>query len=160
MGRVPVDTVGMLGRRLRVARKLAGVAALAIGLGGCFLGYENEVQRGYVIDDRLLNQVSIGTPAPKVLEILGNPSTTSTVGGGSWYYISQIVDQTFAFSKPEVTDQRVVAVYFDNSKKVQRIANYGLQDGKVFDFISRTTPTGGADQSFLANLFRSFGHWY
>ncbi|MBV8563918.1 MAG: outer membrane protein assembly factor BamE [Methylobacteriaceae bacterium] len=150
----------MLSRRLRVARKLAGVATLAIGLGGCFLGYENEVQRGYVIDERLLNQVSIGTPAPKVLEILGNPSTTSTVGGDSWYYISQIVDQTFAFSKPEVTDQRVVAVYFDTSKKVQRIANYGLQDGKVFDFISRTTPTGGTEQSFLANLFRSFGHWY
>ena len=28
-----------------------------------------------------------------------------------------------------------------------------MQDGKVFDFISRTTPTGGKDQSFLRQVF-------
>jgi outer membrane protein assembly factor BamE (lipoprotein component of BamABCDE complex) len=72
--------------------------------------------------------------------------------------VSQIVSRTFAFSKPRVTDQRVVAVYFDKSKKVLRIANYGLQDGKVFDFISRTTPTGGAEQSFMNNMLHSFGN--
>jgi hypothetical protein len=27
-----------------------------------------------------------------------------------------------------------------------------MQDGKVFDFISRTTPTGGKDQNFLGQL--------
>ena len=30
----------------------------------------------------------------------------------------------------------------------------GLEDGKVFDFISRTTPTGGADQSFVKNMLK------
>lgn len=144
--------------RLDALKKAALAAALGMCLSGC-LGYDGEVTRGYVVDERLLNQVTPGTSAEKVQEILGNPSTTSTVGGGSWYYISQILDQSLAFSKPEITDQRVVAVYFDKSKKVQRIANYGLQDGKVFDFISRTTPTGGSDQSFVGNLFRSFGRW-
>ena len=38
------------------------------------------------------------------------------------------------------------------SGAVQRVANYGLKDGKVFDFISRTTPTGGSDQNFLAQV--------
>ena len=32
---------------------------------------------------------------------------------------------------------------------VERRANYTLQDGKVFDTISRTTPTGGRDLTFL-----------
>ena len=32
------------------------------------------------------------------------------------------------------------------------IANYGLKDGKVFDFISRTTPTGGKDQNFIGQI--------
>ncbi len=54
-----------------------------------------------------------------------------------------------------MVDQRVLAVYFTRDKKVERVANYGLQDGKVFDFISRTTPTGGAEQGFVRNLFRS-----
>ena len=35
---------------------------------------------------------------------------------------------------------------------IERKANYTLQDGKVFDTISRTTPTGGKDLTFLQQL--------
>ena len=132
-----------------------GVAALAACLGGC-LNYDGEVQRGYVIDMAELAQLKPGTPAQKVLADLGTPSTTSTVGGDAWYYISQKVDRAMAFSSPEVTDQHVVAVYFDGKKNVTRVANYGIEDGKVVDMVTRTTPTGGAEQGFLKNLLRSF----
>lgn len=140
--------------RARRVVGLAGVGLLALSLGGC-LGYDGEVTRGYVVDQRSLDQVKPGSSAEQVLVVLGTPSTTSTVGGTAWYYISQTVDRTFAFSAPAVVDQRVLAVYFDRDKKVDRVANYGLQDGKVFDFITRTTPTGGAEQAFVRNLFRS-----
>jgi outer membrane protein assembly factor BamE (lipoprotein component of BamABCDE complex) len=53
--------------------------------------------------------------------------------------------------KPHITDQRIFAVYFDTGNRVVRIANYGMQDGRVFDFVSRTTPTGGTEESFLRN---------
>ena len=131
------------------------VAVVAATLGGC-LGYDGEITRGYLLDQHALDQVKVGASAEQVLVLLGTPSTTSTIGGGAWYYISQKVDRAMAFSPNEVTDQRVLAVYFTPQKKVERIANYGLQDGKVFDFISRTTPTGGAEQGFVKNLFRSF----
>ena len=36
----------------------------------------------------------------------------------------------------------------------EKIANYGLQDGKIFDTVSQTTPTGGHDQSFLSQLIK------
>ena len=140
------------------ARRVAGLAAaglLSLSLGGC-LGYDGEVTRGYVADQRSLEQVKAGSSAEQVLVLLGTPSTTSTVGGTAWYYISQTVDRSFAFSPAAVTDQRVLAIYFDKDKKVERLANYGLKDGKLFDFVSRTTPTGGAEQGFVKNLFRSF----
>ena len=142
--------------RARAPRSLglAAVAVLSLSLGGC-LGYDGEVTRGYVIDQRALDQVKPGSSAEEVLVVLGTPSTTSTVGGSAWYYISQTVDRTFAFSPQTVTDQRVLAVYFNRDKKVERIANYGLKDGKVFDFVTRTTPTGGAEEGFVKNLFRS-----
>ena len=54
----------------------------------------------------------------------------------------------------QVVDQRVLAIYFNSGKKVERIANYGLEDGKVFDFISRTTPTGGSEPSFIRNMLK------
>lgn len=134
--------------------RLSGVLVLAAGLGGC-LGYDGSVQRGYVVDSRALASIMPGTPAEKVLNDLGTPSTTSTVGGDAWYYISQRVDRPLAFTPPTVTDQHVVAVYFDAGKKVTRTANYGIEDGRVVDIESRTTPTGGAEQGFLKNLFRS-----
>ena len=135
-------------------RGLAGAALLSLSLAGC-LGYDGELVRGYVPDQHALEQVKPGSSAEQVLVVLGTPSTTSTIGGSAWYYISQTIQRRFAFSPNAITDQRVLAVYFTKDKKVERVANYGLQDGKVFDFVSRTTPTGGAEQGFLKNLFRS-----
>ena len=50
----------------------------------------------------------------------------------------------------KVVDQRVIAVYFDKDRRVRRLANYGLKDGKIFDFVSQTTPTGGKERNLLA----------
>ena len=61
-------------------------------------------------------------------------------------------DQTKSLDS--IVDQRVTAVYFNQNLKVERVALYGLQDGKIFDFISRTTPTGGGDQNFLGQIFK------
>jgi len=37
---------------------------------------------------------------------------------------------------------------------VQRLANYGVKDGKVFDFVSRTTPSGGQELNYLTYVFK------
>ena len=140
---------------MRVGMPRAGLAAVLVGslsLGGC-LGYEGLHYRGYMLDEKAAEQVRTGASAEQVLVVLGTPSTTSTVGGDAWYYISQKVERPLAFMQPKVTEQRVFAVYFDKGKKVQRIANYGLQDGQVFDFVTRTTPTAGAESSFVRNMF-------
>ena len=92
--------------------------------------------------------------AEQVLQILGTPSTVSTVGNKSWYYISQNTTRTIMFLGEQIDDQKVTAVYFTPAFKVERVALYGLQDGRVFDFIERTTPTSGADKAFLSQLFR------
>ncbi|WP_395665608.1 outer membrane protein assembly factor BamE [Methylocella sp.] len=140
-------------RRTRPAPvRIALATALCLGLGGC-LGYDGTVTHGYQADARLYDQVRVGSSAEQVLTLLGTPTTTSTVGGSAWYYVSQTTDRSLAFMKPRVVDQRVFAVYFDKNKKVERIANYGLQDGKVFDFVSRTTPTAGAESTFLKGMF-------
>src|SRR5665647_3905058 len=98
--------------------RLAAAAALAIGLGGC-LGYDGTVQHGYVVDQKALEQVKIGASAEQVLVVLGTPSTTSTVGGDAWYYITQKTERKVQFMEPTVTEQRVIAVYFTKAKRVE-----------------------------------------
>ena len=131
--------------RLAAAAFIAGSAAACIG---------EEFHRGYLLDERAVAQVKPGMSADQVLQTLGTPSTVSTVGNRNWYYISQIARRRVAFMGTSIVDQRVTAVYFDPKLKVERVAIYGIQDGKLFDFVSRTTPTGGSDQSFVSQLFR------
>ena len=135
--------------------RIAGVALLATTLSGCMVG--EDIHHGYVLDERALAQVKPGMAAEQVLQLLGTPSTVSTVGNKSWYYISQVKSRTLHFMGDTVTDQRVTAVYFNNGLRVERVALYGLQDGKVFDFISRKTEAGGQEANFVGQLFRGLG---
>ncbi len=133
-------------------KKPALAASLALSVAGC-IGYDGDIVHGYQPDQRSLQQVRPGSSAEQVLVLLGTPSTTSTVGGDAWYYISQQTTRMAAFMDPKIVDRHIYAVYFDKDKKVQRIANYGMEDGKVIDFVSRTTPTGGAEATFLRGMF-------
>ncbi|TVR10095.1 MAG: outer membrane protein assembly factor BamE [Salinarimonadaceae bacterium] len=142
-------------RSMKTLTRLLAVFFLAGLVSACLQG--EEFQRGYILDEEALAKVRPGMTAEQVLETMGTPSTVSTVGNQSWYYVSQKSRQRFAFQKPEVIEQRVTAIYFTPQLRVQRTALYGIEDGRIFDFISRTTPTGGAEQSFLANLFRGVG---
>jgi len=128
-----------------------GAALLALNLSACV---GETVQRGFIADGKAIDGLKAGVDAQAVLQTLGSPSTVSTVGNKTWYYISQTTNRRLAFMEPTVVDQRVLTVYFDGKLKVERVANYGLQDGKVFDFISRTTPTSGQEQSILGNILR------
>ena len=126
-------------------------------LGGCGSFSEN-YQRGYVLPEGALEQIPIGATQEQVLIVLGTPSTVATVSGEVFYYISQKTERAVAFMPREVKDQRVIAVYFNKDRKVMRLANFGLKDGKVFDFISRTTPTGGEELNYLSYIFKIFGN--
>jgi len=134
---------------LRVALALS--AALALGACGSMT---ETLQRGYVLPEGALEQIPIGATQDQVLLVLGTPSTVATVSGEAFYYISQKAQRKAAFMPHEVIDQRVVAVYFDKDRRVVRLANYGMKDGKIFDFMSQTTPSGGQELSYLRSIFK------
>ena len=135
--------------------RCAAVLALALAAAGC--GRFNETfQRGYVLQEGALEQIPIGASQEQVLIVLGTPSTVATVSGEAFYYISQRSERPIGFMPQQVVDQRVIAVYFDRNRRVERLANYGLKDGRVFDFVTRATPTGGKDVAYLNALFKIF----
>ena len=153
----PRSPASLVRRRAAAAAWLAA-AALGLALGGCTGSSFSQVyQRGYVLPEGALEQVPIGAAQEQVLIVLGTPSTVATVSGEVFYYISQRGVQSAAFLPQRVTDQRVVAVYFDKNRRVERLANYGLKDGKVFDFVSRTTAAGGDELSYLTYVFKILG---
>ena len=140
----------------KVLSSTALAVALAIsGLSGC---QTSEVfHNGYVVDQAALDLVPVGSSREQVLLSLGTPSTTATFEGEVFYYISQKRTRSVAFMKQKLVEQQILAIYFDNDGIVTQLANYTLQDGKVFDSISRTTPTGGKDLTFIQQLLSGGG---
>ena len=161
---------GRTGQRPARIAGVGGVAVICAGLAACAdmpvstasmglartpSSFVSEQQRGYVPTPGALDQIPVGSSQEQVLLVLGTPSTVATVDGEVFYYISQKTKKVM-FMRPEVIEQRVLAIYFDpKDKRVTRIADYGLKDGKVFDFVSRTTPTGGTELSILGQIFTS-----
>ncbi len=146
-----LSSLGRSGDKRGAAPRVA-VLALALALGGCF---GETFQRGYVLPEGALEQIRLGASQEQVLIVLGTPSTVATVSGEAFYYISQRADRPLSFMPTHITDQRVIAVYFDRNRRVERVAAYGMKDGKVFDFISRTTPTAGSDISIISALMNT-----
>jgi outer membrane protein assembly factor BamE (lipoprotein component of BamABCDE complex) len=133
-------------------------AGLALLLTGCNatktlqLTPGETLTHGYVIDQATIDMVPVGSSREQVLLALGSPSTTATFDNEVLYYISQIRSRPVAFMNPKIVDQRVLAIYMGADGRVANVAHYGMQDGKLFDFVSRTTPTAGKDQNFLGQL--------
>ncbi len=144
----------------KMAIPLALVAA-PLMLSGCniteTLNPRTTLTQGYVADQEALDLVPVGSSREQVLLALGTPSTTATFDNEAFYYISQKRVKRAAFMKAKIVDQRILAVYFGEDERVTNIAQYGLQDGKVFDFLSKTTPTGGKDNNFIGQLLSGLG---
>jgi outer membrane protein assembly factor BamE (lipoprotein component of BamABCDE complex) len=148
----PADRSGGAGR---IAVRAAVLLAAGLVATGCA---EQITRHGHHFNENDMQAVQPGMSQEQVRMSLGSPATTATVANGNaYYYISSTMKQT-AFMLPEETDRQVVAVYFNQAGSVDRVANYGLKDGKVFDFVKRTTPAPGtAEDGLLKQLFRNLG---
>ena len=115
-------------------------------------------KHGQHLGQQDLAQISPGMTQDQVKLALGTPATTSTAGrGNAYYYISSTMSQSLFLSPTEI-DRQVVAVYFTPNGTVERVANYGMKDGKVFDYISRTTPSANTNEEGLfKQVFRNLG---
>lgn len=138
-----------LTRFKKLAQTAAVLAAFPV-FAACV--QERIYNNGPVITQDQLDLIPIGSSQDQVLLALGTPSSRGQFDADVFYYISQKRSRTYEFEKLKLIDQKVLSVYFDEEKTVSRIANYGLQDGRVFDFMSRTTPTSGEDFTFLRQV--------
>ncbi len=142
-------------RLLAFSSRLLVPAAMALAVAACSA---NIAHRGYLAKPGAFAQVHEGMAKSEVEGILGSPSTTASVNlqGDSYYYISSTTEQR-AFLNPKEVDRQVVAIRFDKNDQVASLGQYGLEDGKVIDINSRTTPTSGRELTILQQLFGNIG---
>ena len=114
---------------------------------------------GFMPNPELVEQVEPGAVSKlDVADILGSPSTIATFDQDTWYYITQKT-QNFAFFKPEIVDQQVLVINFDDQEIVSNVKRYTIEDGLIIDPVTRKTPTVGKELTFLQQLFGNIGRF-
>jgi len=132
--------------------KLYALLAACLILAGCTPVVS---QRGYLEDLDAEAGVAVGTDTKTTIEKkLGDPSIQAAFSGDAWYYVSSVEKQV-AFFNASTLSRHILAVYFDKDGKVADMRHYGLEDGHVVAFESRTTPTRGRELTFLQQLFNA-----
>jgi len=88
--------------------------------------------------------------------VLGTPSTVATVSGEAFYYISQRAERPVAFMPQQVVDQRVVAVYFDKKRRVERLAIMASRTARFsITSVARLRPAA-TELSYLKGFWSMF----
>jgi outer membrane protein assembly factor BamE (lipoprotein component of BamABCDE complex) len=98
------------------------------------------------------------TTRAQVTQLLGSPSTMGTFNERTWYYIGRKTE-TLAFLAPEVTDQQVLVVKFDDSGVVQNLEKRGLEIAQEVSMNANETPTAGHSLGFWEQLFGNIGRF-
>ena len=93
-----------------------------------------------------------------VFDLLGTASTTATFSDKTWYYISKRTE-TVAFFSPDVVDQQVLVVKFDDTDVVQQVALLGMDDANDIEMVDRETPTYGQRLTIIQQLLGNIGRF-
>jgi outer membrane protein assembly factor BamE (lipoprotein component of BamABCDE complex) len=138
---------------LRCLSSVVGVSGIAV-IASCAAMVE---QRGNLPVPEKLAAIEPGvTNKDEVIKILGSPSSVSVFNDKSWYYISRRTGQT-AFFEPDVLDQQVFIVNFDDQGVVKTVDHKGVQDAKAIDPVPRATPAPGRELTFLEQVIGNVG---
>jgi outer membrane protein assembly factor BamE (lipoprotein component of BamABCDE complex) len=132
----------------------AVVLCAALGAAGCAPTYTTH---GFTPQAEVLDTIEAGTDTRgSVLRKLGRPSSSGTFDSSVWYYVASKMEE-FAFYEPTVVDRKVVVVKFDDAGLVTAVNRYGVEDGKVVDLVTRTTPTFGRELTVLQQIMGNVG---
>ncbi len=91
-----------------------------------------------------------------VTQILGEPSFKGSLGDNAYYYLGSLKSKT-AFLNPNVEEQYILELKFNNSNKLKNIYFYDKSLSTDVAMSSLETKTEGSKQSFFQQILGNFG---
>ncbi len=133
--------------------------ALSVALAA-LAGCTNPVdQHGNLPEADKLAQIKPGTTdKATVTQLLGSPSAIPEFDDNTWLYISQKT-RNLALRKPELIDQEVLAIDFDENGIVRDVEHRALADGEAVVPNPNATPAPGREFTVLEQLIGNFGKY-
>lgn len=115
--------------------------------------------RGHEIDPDQLAKIEVGvTTKEQVGKLLGTPSSVSTFGNNTWYYMSEET-QRRAFFSPTVLKSNITRIEFNAENRVHSLDSVTEKDMQIVAHVSRQEPTAGHSFGVLEQLFGNVGRF-
>jgi outer membrane protein assembly factor BamE (lipoprotein component of BamABCDE complex) len=130
------------------------------GLGGLAIACSPTIDtRGHVTDLEVAKSIRPGVHRQADVErLMGSPTTMSAFGPASWIYINRKTERS-AFFQPEVLDQRVTIVRFDEGGLVSAVERIDMDAIQEVDFVERETPAPGQQLTVMQQLLGNLGRF-
>jgi outer membrane protein assembly factor BamE (lipoprotein component of BamABCDE complex) len=141
-------------RCLRLAGGLVTIVA-AGAAGGCSPTVD---QRGDLPAPERIANIHAGLTKEQVVKILGTPSSMGVFDDNSWYYISRKTSRV-SFFQPDVLDQQVFIVNFDNKGVVRDLGHKDMADAREVEPAPGATPAPGRELTFLEQVIGNVGRF-
>lgn len=115
--------------------------------------------RGHVVEPSQLEGIQVGkTTKEKVAELLGSPSSVSTFGNKTWFYMSEIT-QTRSFLPPTILKSNITRIEFNEQGLVKSLDSITEANRQVISHVQRSTPTAGHSFGVLEQIFGNVGRF-
>ena len=104
------------------------------------------------VDQLKVNKTSLSFAKSR----LGEPALIIGNQEPIFIYSSQVTNRILFF-EPKVISRDVLVLYFNTKKKLRKLENFSLEDGKSFDLNTDATKLNTEERSLIANLFSNVG---
>lgn len=112
---------------------------------------------GYLPVRDSVDQLKVNVTSPSSAKsTLGEPALVLGKKEPIFIYSSQVTNRVLFF-EPKVISRDVLVLYFNKKKKLRKLENFSLEDGKSFDLNTDATNLNTEERSLIANLFSNVG---
>ena len=115
-----------------------------------------EINRGAELKQANIDRITPESNKGDVINVLGSPSSKSSFGDETWYYISNRRAQNIIGSD-KVLEQDILAVTFDKNDKVSNVTVYNKDNMQNVQISDRKTPTAGHELNVLEQILGNVG---
>ena len=137
---------------------LSALPVLALlALPACSVIATPETFRGNKVDADQLKELVVGTSTKvDATSLIGSPTIRSTFDENRWLYISETTHPRIGRT-PGILTQNVTELRFDEKGVLRGVKQFGPDDSRSVDMVTRATPSPGSDASFLQQLLGNVG---
>lgn len=128
---------------------------LLLSATGCI---KNHYTSGHLFEKSELEKLHHAKNKDDVESILGTPSSISSFGLETWFYITSKKEQ-IAFFKSKIIEQNIVEITFNSDNSINTVYYYNENNAKEIKLIEEFTVSKGTESSTIQKFFYNVGRF-